>query len=90
LNFRNCTILFDDVEDPIMCCRCCGAKMWLSERVERSGSVGNVEFLLCCMKGNMHLQKPPKLLNNLLRDDHLKSKHYLDNIRVYKSMFSFT
>ena len=91
-NFYNCTILFD-VEDPIMCCRWCGAKMLLDERVEWSGSEGNVEFSLCCMKGKVHLphlQKPLKLLFNLLRGDHPKSKHYLDNIRAYNNMFSFT
>jgi len=76
-----------------MCCRWCGAKMWLGERVVRSGSEGNVEFSLRCMKGKVHLphlQKPPKLLYNLLCGDHPKSKHYLDNIRAYNLYLFFT
>ena len=71
----------------------CGAKMWLGERVERSGSEGNVEFCLCCMKGKVnlpHLKKASELLYNLLHGNHPKSKHYLDNIRAYNSMFLFT
>lgn len=82
-----------DVGDPIICCEFCGAKMWLAERVGKKGTENDAEFSLCCMKGKVHiphLRRPPELLYSLLHGDHPKSKHYLDNIRAYNSMFSFT
>ena len=52
-----------------------------------------MEFSICCQKGKVQLpflQKPPELLNNLLNGEDPRSKHFLDNIRTYNSMFSFT
>lgn len=37
-----------------------------------------------------NVQSPPPLLNNLLLNKHPMSKHFIENIRAYNLMFSFT
>jgi len=53
---------------------------------------GEVKFSICCQKEKVQLpflQRPPELLNNLLNGEDPRSKHFLDNITTYNSMFSF-
>ncbi|CAH9087062.1 unnamed protein product, partial [Cuscuta europaea] len=48
---------------------------------------------MCCNQGNVvlpNMQQPPKILNDLIFRSEHRSKHFLDNIRSYNSMFSFT
>ena len=36
------------------------------------------------------LQQPPELLSDLLEDRHKKSRSFIENLRAYNLMFSFT
>ncbi|XP_057788274.1 uncharacterized protein LOC131005359 [Salvia miltiorrhiza] len=66
--------------------------MWIEENVERSKS-SNPIFSLCCKKGKVvlpPLQKSPQLLSDLLENRHEKSKKFIEDIRAYNMMFSFT
>jgi hypothetical protein len=82
-----------DVGDPELLCRFCKSKMWIGERVDDRKNPTTAEFSLCCMNGKVELPlltKPPEPLYSLLNGDHVQSSNYLDNIRTYNSMFSFT
>ena len=52
------------------------------------------EYSMCCGRGKIKLgneaNEPPELLMNLITGNHPKSKAFIDNIRRYNSMFSFT
>lgn len=53
----------------------------------------NPKYSLCCINGKIQLPKiatPPKVLHDLIFGNDSKSKHYLQNIRSYNSMFGFT
>ncbi|CAH9146788.1 unnamed protein product, partial [Cuscuta epithymum] len=48
---------------------------------------------MCCNKGNVVLppmKEPPCLLEGLIFGLDERSRHFLENIRSYNSMFSFT
>ena len=67
--------------------------MWYEERADKSKRPQEVQFSICCQKGKVQLpflQRPPKVLHKLLNGEDPRSKHFLDNIRTYNSMFSFT
>ena len=52
-----------------------------------------MKFSICCQKGKVKLpflQRPPELLHNLLNGEDLRRKLFLDNIRTYNCMFSFS
>ena len=52
-----------------------------------------VQFSLCYQKGKVQiplLNKPPNLLEGLLNGEDQRRKSFLQNIRVYNNMFSFT
>ena len=68
-------------------CPHCAAIMWIEERV-RNSSIGNPRFNLCCQSGQISvplLPPSPPYLESLLT-----TQHFLDKIRIYNSMFSFT
>jgi len=61
--------------------------MWLDERVAKT-SISQCRFMICCQSGRIMLSAlppPPSLLNTLL-----SQPNFLDNIRAYNSMLSFT
>ena len=61
--------------------------MWLDNRVAR-GSVSQSQFMICCQSGHvmlLALPPPPPVLHTLLNQP-----NFLDNIRMYNSMLSFT
>ncbi|KAK7354399.1 hypothetical protein VNO80_19860 [Phaseolus coccineus] len=90
-NFEHNEVLH--VGQPSIECVNCRAIMWFEERAEKSRRSTEVQFSICCQKGKVKLpflQRPPELLNNLLHDEDPRSKHFLDNIRTYNNMFSFT
>jgi len=67
--------------------------VWYEERSQKSKTYVNVDFSICCQKGKVQLpflQEPPKLLLELLNGQDSRSQHYLQNIKSYNSMFSFT
>ena len=67
--------------------------MWYEERDDKSKCPQEVQFSICCQKGKVQLpllQRPLEVLYKLLNSEDPRSKHFLDNIRTYNSMFSFT
>jgi len=71
----------------------CKAQLWYEERAEKCNTSKEVQFSLCCQKGKMELpllKKPPNLLQALLNGEDHRSKLFLQNIRIYNSIFSFT
>lgn len=67
--------------------------MWIGESVDQSKLSNMPKFSLCCLKGKVILpllRKPPLLLNSLLENMHNKSKKFIEDIRAYNMMFSFT
>jgi len=81
------------VGQPSIECVHCGVVLWYEERADKSKHSREVHFSICCQKGKVQLpflQRPSELLNNLLNGEDPRSKHFLDNIRTYNNMFSFT
>src|SRR4051812_11256754 len=76
-------------------CKCerCGAIFWYEERTKGKGKTAPT-FGLCCKQGKVDLpplREPPTYLMKLLRrDSGNRSKTYMQNIRLYNSMFAFT
>ena len=92
-----CVILlisdYEDLGNPNSECGHCGAIMWYQERSRRNKKSENPQFTLCCMKGKVELPRlsePPRFLKDLFENRHHKSKPFLENIRAYNMMFSFT
>ncbi|KAK9665754.1 hypothetical protein RND81_14G133600 [Saponaria officinalis] len=74
-------------------CGKCGAKMWLKEKTSKAEVPKQIEFTLCCGNGVVklpYLKNPPQLLGDLLNRRHPQSRHFIENIRGYNTMFSFT
>lgn len=74
-------------------CKFCGAMFWYEERIRKSLHDPSPNFSLCCMSGKIILPlvgKPPTLLWNLINGLDHRSKHFIENIRTYNSMFAFT
>jgi hypothetical protein len=74
-------------------CGNCRAKVWYLERGRVDADSLEPAFSICCIKGNITLPKmrqPPVLLRKLFNGVHRKSCIFLDNIRSYNNMFSFT
>lgn len=79
--------------NPSIQCDKCGAQVWFEERSDKFRSTKEVQFSICCQRGNVLLpllQKPPQLLYNLISGGDHRSQHFRQNIRAYNSMFSFT
>ncbi|KAK9756878.1 hypothetical protein RND81_01G126800 [Saponaria officinalis] len=82
-----------DIGDPNYTCEYCGSMMWYDERVRKNRNTPNPKFSICCMKGKLKLpflQDPPTTLSNLMHKKDVNSKHFIENIRAYNMMFSFT
>ncbi|KAL6582395.1 hypothetical protein OROMI_006409 [Orobanche minor] len=82
-----------DIGDPTYECEYCGALMWFEERSPKTSNSMKLIFTLCCSKGKVQLpllKYPPKLLLDLLEKRHTKSKNFIEHIRKYNMMFSFT
>jgi hypothetical protein len=78
---------------PTCKCERCGAIFWYEERTKGKGK-STPTFGLCCQQGKVDLppiREPPAYLMKLLRRGRAKrSKNYMQNIRLYNSMFAFT
>ncbi|XP_074304677.1 uncharacterized protein LOC141639455 [Silene latifolia] len=82
-----------DIGDPDVLCNKCGAMLWYLERVRKDRNTLHPTFSLCCSDGKITLpllKQPPQLLLDLLSRRHPLSNHFIDNIRTYNIMFSFT
>ena len=77
-------------------CKYCNAIFWYDERNKYDTKRGNEEILYsnCCKYGKIRIPKfrePPQFLMRLLNQDGDRySKHFLQKIRQYNSMFAFT
>lgn len=74
-------------------CVSCGAFFWYEERLNKNYNAKTPQYSLCCLSGKIELPRvrsPPKVLDDLIFGHDIKSKHFLENIRSYNSMFSFT
>lgn len=82
-----------DFGNPDYICQHCSATFWYEERLESRYRSKEPKYSLCCCQGKIQLpplQGPPDILHKLFFESSNKSKHFLDNIRSYNSMFSFT
>lgn len=84
-----------DEGDPIHECTYCGALMWYAERVKKDDKKRNATtFSMCCLKGKVVLPActpPPPALKELFTNKKSKqSKNFIENIRQYNNMYSFT
>ncbi|XP_074304947.1 uncharacterized protein LOC141639801 [Silene latifolia] len=82
-----------DIGDPKYECTKCRAQMWFQERKKKKKGTRCPKFSLCCSDGKVKLpwlKEPPQLLKSLLSRQHPFSKHFIENIRAYNGMFSFT
>ncbi|GJX78596.1 replication protein A 70 kDa DNA-binding subunit C-like protein [Tanacetum coccineum] len=82
-----------DNGDPTFICRRCGAMLWHAETLRGNQNGNKSAYSLCCGKGKVQLSKcpdPPQLLSNLYQNKHPNSKNFINNIRAYNMMFSFT
>src|SRR6266540_439760 len=77
-------------------CKYCDAIFWINERNENATKRNNKEVVYsnCCKNGKIKIPKfrdPPTYLKNLLnRKGDKISRHFLQKIRQYNSMFAFT
>ncbi|KAK9683396.1 hypothetical protein RND81_10G137800 [Saponaria officinalis] len=84
---------YSDIGDPNYTCTKYGALMWYGERHRLNTKPIVPYFTLCCKDGVVELpllKNPPSLLHELLMRRHPKSKHFIETIRAYNNMFSFT
>ncbi|KAL7094727.1 hypothetical protein ACP275_11G121900 [Erythranthe tilingii] len=68
--------------------------MWYDERVQKHiVNSSRPAFSLCCIQGKVELPlltDPPQVLRELFFNRDARSKYFLDNIRSFNMMFSFT
>lgn len=68
--------------------------LWHAEAIRGTGTGSSQSYSLCCGRGKVmlgtELKQPPKLLKELISNEHPKSATFIDNIRRYNSMFAFT
>nr|KAJ0204134.1 hypothetical protein LSAT_V11C500232920 [Lactuca sativa] len=71
----------------------CHAKLWQNEALIGNKDGNKTSFSMCCGNGKVELPKlkqAPEDYQNLYHSVHPKGKHFLNNIRLFNSMFSFT
>ncbi|XP_071738942.1 uncharacterized protein [Rutidosis leptorrhynchoides] len=84
---------YRDIGDPVFICNECEAKLWKSEAQRGNKALRKKVYSLCCLNGKVELPKlkqPPQLLIQLLKGDSKISKNFIENVRRYNMMFSFT
>nr|XP_043639291.1 uncharacterized protein LOC122610362 [Erigeron canadensis] len=77
-----------DNGDCTYVCEYCHAKFWFDERVVSLSTRNSVRYNKCCKGGRVHLlfpNDPPSEIKNLF-----EQSAFLDNIRLYNSIFSMT
>lgn len=82
-----------DVGDMNTVCQKCNAIVWVRERSHSDSTTLSRDVSMCCMKGKITLPymiEPPPFLRQLFNGLHLRSVHFLANIRSYNNLFSFT
>ena len=83
-----------DLGDLVFEYESCHALLWNAESMVGNTHSTTQEYSLCCGRGKIILgdevERPPKLLMDLINGQHPKSAMFVDNIRRYNSMFAFT
>ncbi|GJS03997.1 ATP-dependent DNA helicase RRM3-like protein [Tanacetum coccineum] len=83
-----------DHGDPTFPCESCRALLWNAETFRRATDALDQSYSICCSRGKVklgnELLEPPKLTKDLITKEHNKSASFIDNIRRYNSMFTFT
>src|SRR6266487_4322786 len=78
---------------PECICQYCGAKMWYDERIKKDRNPTVPKFSMCCKQGRILIAPWPDLpkpLHDLYYKNDKKSKLFMENIRCFNNMFSFT
>ncbi|KAL3619470.1 hypothetical protein CASFOL_037040 [Castilleja foliolosa] len=82
-----------DIGDADCICQYCRAYFWNEERKRQTHTTTTPEYTHCCLNGKVELpqlKRPPQLLLDLTDGKTPRSKHFIQNIRSYNSMFAFT
>ncbi|XP_035831968.1 uncharacterized protein LOC110870335 [Helianthus annuus] len=82
-----------DHGDAIFVCYKCDAMLWEDEMLRGSKKRNKTSYSLCCSNGDVELPRPPTpppLLCHLYKSRTSQSRNFMDNIRAYNMMFSFT
>ncbi|XP_031125169.1 uncharacterized protein LOC116027603 [Ipomoea triloba] len=86
-------VTYHDIGDPTNICEHCNAIFWFEERVNKSVRNKTPKYSSCCGHGKIKLPKmriPPKRIFDLFFTKGQKQKEFLQHIRRYNNMFSFT
>ncbi|GJU06527.1 DNA helicase PIF1, ATP-dependent [Tanacetum coccineum] len=87
-------ITYIDHGDPTFECSACGALLWYAESIRGATNASFDSYSLCCGRGKVSLTNEvdelPPLLKELITNKHPKSNNFIENIRRYNSMFTFT
>ncbi|XP_071695262.1 uncharacterized protein [Rutidosis leptorrhynchoides] len=84
---------YRDIGDAIYVCNACKACLWKSEAMRGNKSFTKKIYSLCCLNGKVELptlNKPPQLLMELFSGTSDRSKKFVENVKRYNMMFSFT
>ncbi|CAH9068979.1 unnamed protein product [Cuscuta epithymum] len=90
---HNRAVEYWDIGDAHYLCEFCNSLFWFEERVVSISSKINPKYSLCCRQGNVVLpfmKEPPSFLSELIHGVDDRSKHFIENVRSYNSMFAFT
>ncbi|XP_022014140.1 uncharacterized protein LOC110913626 [Helianthus annuus] len=82
-----------DHGDAIFVCSKCDAMLWEDEMLRGNQKRNKTSYSLCCSNGDVELPRPPTpppLLRHLYKSRTSQSRNFMDNIRAYNMMFSFT
>ncbi|KAK1423926.1 hypothetical protein QVD17_19237 [Tagetes erecta] len=82
-----------DHGDPTFVCNECHAMLWKNEKIRGNKNGKKKSFSLCCSKGTIQLPDPPEpptLLYHFYKSNSSEAKNFMNNIRAYNMMFSFT
>ncbi|XP_022027109.2 uncharacterized protein LOC110928403 [Helianthus annuus] len=82
-----------DHGDQCITCEVCNAKLWDAEKGRGRKEKGRICYFLCCGYGKVELPDYKDVVpsyKKLFMYKDKESKHFLNNIRRYNSMFAFT
>ncbi|XP_022032445.1 uncharacterized protein LOC110933536 [Helianthus annuus] len=82
-----------DHGDAIFVCSKCDAMLWEDEMLKGNKKRKKTSYSLCCSNGDVELPPPPTpppLLRHLYKSHTSQCHNFMNNIRAYNMMFSFT
>jgi hypothetical protein len=84
---------YKDHGDPVYQCSKCYAMLWEAEMLRGNHDGRKTAYSFCCKSGDVELpaaSNPPALLHEFFTSEEPKAKNFMNNIRAYNMMFSFT